>query len=125
MGHPPDRALNASRDLPGTVVARAGAMLGRQGACMDRQRRHTRRAVFLLRIWEERSSEAPCRVLRLSLEVPHAEERTGFASPEALARYLTVRFAPWEPETDAGTSHRQQPDQPPPTPQPAAIETTM
>jgi hypothetical protein len=47
-----------------------------------------RRRSYLLHVWEERSTQPPYRVLRLSVESPHSERR-GFESPEALARFLS------------------------------------
>jgi hypothetical protein len=50
--------------------------------------------VYLLRVWEERSTQPPFRAIRLSLEIPDAHTRRGFNSPEALARYLNDSVAP-------------------------------
>jgi hypothetical protein len=55
---------------------------------------------YLLRIWEERSMQSPGHVLRLSVETPQGERR-GFASPEALARYLSDISATMRQEADA------------------------
>lgn len=68
---------------------------------MTDERSRPRRRSYLLRIWEESSSQPPYRVLRLSLESPGVHERRGFDSPEALARYLADHFAPSAQETDA------------------------
>jgi hypothetical protein len=52
----------------------------------------SRSRAFLLRVWEERSSQSPHRAFRCSLEGTHSHERRGFESPEALAAYLHTLF---------------------------------
>jgi hypothetical protein len=61
---------------------------------MVRNRIRQQRQVYLLRIWEERSTQPPYRAIRLSLEPPDAHTRRGFNSPEALAHYLNDSMAP-------------------------------
>jgi hypothetical protein len=67
---------------------------------MRRRTPHIRAQTLLLRIWEERSEQAPDRVLRLSVETPRGERR-GFADPEALARYLSDVAATLARDADA------------------------
>jgi hypothetical protein len=67
---------------------------------MVEKRSRERQHAYLLRVWEERSTQPPYRVLRLSLEAPHVHERRGFDSPEALARYLTDYFTPTAQDAD-------------------------
>jgi hypothetical protein len=61
---------------------------------MVQKRVRQRRKVYLLRVWEERSTQPPFRAIRLSLEVPDAHTRRGFNSPEALAHYLNDSLVP-------------------------------
>jgi hypothetical protein len=60
---------------------------------------------FLLRVWEEESSQPPFHAYRCSLESIHSHKRQGFDGPESLAAYLHTVFEDYAQEMqrrDAG-----------------------
>jgi hypothetical protein len=67
---------------------------------MRRSSTPSRSRAFLLRVWEERSSQPPHRAYRCSLESTHSHTRQGFESPESLAAYLHTIFDEMEQEMD-------------------------
>jgi hypothetical protein len=67
---------------------------------MVSQKPPLRYQTFLLRIWEERTSDVLEVVYRFSLESPHTRKRQGFADLEQLTAFLLAMTRP-EPDQEA------------------------